>query len=419
MLSGYSNSKRKPPAPPLSVVEATTGQLPSLAAIVHSDNLFATLKNMMAKGAGPSAGEDRVELFDMSPREWAGHLRARGEEVLKGTFRPDPTRRANIPKGKGKTRPLDIPSGRDRVLAVAMNTGIRKYLDARFVPYSYGFRPDLSHWNMLAAIKVVAENTQSFFLAVDDVRQAFPSVHIDPLLKDCAKMIPDPGIVGFITAVVGGHDGTTKEGIPQGNPISPALLLVHLHYRHDLPFQGEDYLLLRARYADNLVYLARSMLDGRRALDKSAALLGEVGLHLKGEGGGLVDLRERPLVVCDSDADPEEEIVLLGFTICAKNGVLSYSVPGKTWNKLETKFRETHNEEDPITHAKAILYGWTNACGPALENNLENHLKLILERVRKAGFQRLFPVDSLRERLKGSLARWHALLRDVRTMRRI
>ena len=87
-----------------------------------------------------AAGVDGVSIERFAARS-EDYLAELASALREGTYRPQPVRRVEIPKGDGRFRPLGIPAVKDRIVQTAMKLVIEPIFEATFQPASYGFRP--------------------------------------------------------------------------------------------------------------------------------------------------------------------------------------------------------------------------------------------------------------------------------------
>ena len=79
-----------------------------------------------------------------SRRSAERYLHELHEDLKDGSYRPSPVKRVEIPKGDGRTRPLGIPTIKDRIVQTALKMVIEPIFEVQFRPGSYGFRPGRS-----------------------------------------------------------------------------------------------------------------------------------------------------------------------------------------------------------------------------------------------------------------------------------
>jgi group II intron reverse transcriptase/maturase len=249
----------------------------SLAHLLTPEFLLETWKQMNRKGASGVDGETTKEFeenLEDRIKELCARLKAR-------RYRPPPVRRVEIPKGKGKTRPLGIPTVEDRLLQRAVARLLSAIYEADFLECSYGFRPGRSAHDALRVLRshVVAGKVRHVYEA--DIRGYFNHINHEWLRKMVAHRIADPVILSLIGkwlragVMVDGVVLRVHEGSPQGGPISPVLANIYLHYVLDLWFvrkfkrwcQGEAYL---TRFADDFVVCFQYKRDAER-LDRTLA----------------------------------------------------------------------------------------------------------------------------------------------------
>ena len=110
--------------------------------VVRRENLVAAHARVVRNGGAP--GVDGMSVDDLMPycrQHWA---RIR-EQLLTGTYIPQPVRRVDIPKPDGKgTRTLGIPTVLDRFIQQALLQVLSPIFDATFSDASFGFRPGRS-----------------------------------------------------------------------------------------------------------------------------------------------------------------------------------------------------------------------------------------------------------------------------------
>ena len=78
------------------------------------------------------------ETLDDMTGEWFTET---AELLRSGKFDFKPSRRIDIPKASGGTRPLSIGTPRDKIIQEAMRMILEAIYEPNFSDYSHGFRP--------------------------------------------------------------------------------------------------------------------------------------------------------------------------------------------------------------------------------------------------------------------------------------
>src|SRR5688572_28332999 len=90
---------------------------PSMEAIVARDNLRKALAQVRRNKGAP--GVDVMSVDDLAAH-LKDHWPAIRDQLLHGTYRPQPVRRVEIPKATGGTRALGVPTVLDRFIQQAV-----------------------------------------------------------------------------------------------------------------------------------------------------------------------------------------------------------------------------------------------------------------------------------------------------------
>ena len=236
-----------------------------MEAICDPDNIEAALRAVVRNKGAP--GVDGITV-----KQLPGILKARWSEIedqlLQGRYQPQPVRRVKIPKPAGGTRNLGIPTVIDRVIQQAVLQWLQPQWDPTFSEHSYGFRPGRSAHQAVAQAQAYVIEGYRFVVDID-LAKFFDRVNHDRLMAAVAARVSDRRVLrlirGYLTAGVldGGLFEESREGTPQGGPLSPLLSnLVLDELDRELERRGHRFV----RYADDCNIYIRSEKAGRRVM---------------------------------------------------------------------------------------------------------------------------------------------------------
>jgi RNA-directed DNA polymerase len=233
--------------------------------VCQRDNLWKALKRVQANRGSPGVGGMTVKRL---PGYLKRHWPKIREQLLSGTYRPQPVKRVEIPKPDGGVRKLGIPTALDRFIQQAVLQVLSERWDRTFSEHSYGFRPGRSaHQAVAQAQAYIAEG---YRYTVDiDLEKFFDRVNHDMLMGRVAKRVSDKRLLRLIRAFLNagvmenGLVGPTEEGTPQGGPLSPLLSNLMLD---DLDRELTRRGLRFVRYADDCNIYVRSRRAGERVM---------------------------------------------------------------------------------------------------------------------------------------------------------
>src|SRR5262245_14113458 len=202
---------------------ASTNQL--MEEVGERENLKRALQRVKANKGSP--GIDGMTVEEL-PGYLQQHWPAIREQLLSGTYAPQPVRRVEIAKPDGGVRKLGIPTVLDRLIQQAILQVLQRRWDPTFSEHSYGFRPGRSaHQAVAQAQRYVAEGHE--WVVDIDLEKFFDRVNHDILMDRVARRISDKRLLRLIRAYLNagvmenGLVSPTDEGVPQGGPLSPIL----------------------------------------------------------------------------------------------------------------------------------------------------------------------------------------------------
>ncbi len=251
---------------------------------------LAWTKVLANKGAAGVDGQS-LEKFAANSETYLSELSI---ALKDGSYRPQPVRRVEIPKGDGGSRPLGIPSVKDRIVQTATKLVIEPIFEASFVDGNYGFRPGRSCHDALREVDRLLK--EGFTVVVDaDLKGYFDSIPHGRLMKQVEERISDGRLLdllrGWLEADImrGTERWTPTAGAPQGAVISPLLANIYLHPL-DERMAALDYRMVR--YADDFVILCRSREEAAAALAEIRHWVEDNGLDLHPDKTHVGDCRQ-------------------------------------------------------------------------------------------------------------------------------
>lgn len=297
-----------------------------------------------------AAGVDgvSVERFAGNSAQYLAELSA---ALREGSYRPQPVKRVEIPKGDGRMRPLGIPAVKDRIVQTAMKLVIEPIFEASFRPESYGFRPGRGCHDALRAVDRLVKEGYSHVVDAD-LAGYFDSIPHDRLMARVEERISDGRVLDLLRGWLGQdilrdmERWTPTAGTPQGAVISPLLANIYLH-----PLDERMAALghRMVRYADDFVVLCRSADEAAAALAEIRRWVTENGLGLHPQKTHVGDCRR-----------PGQGFEFLGYRFEAGRRRVREKSVTRLKDSIRAKTRRTRG--DSLTRIVAdlnpVLRGW-------------------------------------------------------------
>ena len=248
--------------------------------VYKRENLLSAYREVAANKGAPGVDHITVEDFGASLIRDVPKLE---KQLRDGTYRPQAIKRVHIPKlGSKETRPLGIPTVRDRVVQNALRHVLEPILERQFAEHSYGFRPKRGCKDALRRVDGLVKAGYKYTVDVD-LKSYFDTIPHDLLIKELRKYVADNQVIGLVEKFLQAEIVDEKDrwipqtGVPQGAIISPLLSNLYLN---DLDhfMAGQGYQM--TRYADDLVIQCRTREEAESALALVSDWITERGLLL-------------------------------------------------------------------------------------------------------------------------------------------
>jgi RNA-directed DNA polymerase len=305
----------------------------------------AYLKVKANKGAA-GVDDQSIEEFEKDLKD---NLYKHWNRMSSGTYFPPPVRTVMIPKKGGGQRGLGIPTVSDRIAQMVAKIYLEPEVEPCFHPDSFGYRPDKSAHDALAAAR---ERCWRYDWVVDlDIKGFFDNLDHCLLLEAVKRHTDCKWILLYVErwlkAPAQLEDGTIVErtkGTPQGGVASPLLANIFLHHVFDEWMKKMYPYIPFERYADDIL------------------------LHCKNEGRAhfIRDRVEERLKRCKLELHPEKTRI-----VYCKDELRRKEYPTRDFDFLGYKFRPRLNR----TRAGKLFVSFSPAVSDKAKNEIRQTIR--------------------------------------------
>jgi len=310
----------------------------SIAHLITVEKLHEAFRSLRKDA---SAGIDGVtyEQYEANVEE---NIRQLHQRLKEGKYRAQPLRRVYIPKEDGKQRPISIPALEDKIAQKAVVNLLNAIYEQDFLNCSYGFRPGRGQQQALDEVgRVICARPTGWVLEID-IRSYFDSIVRSALVEMIGKRVNDGSVLRLIQkwikvgVIEDGRLLVSETGTGQGQPISPLLANIFLHYILDVWFEevvkprlkGEAY---EIRFADDAILCFQHKEDAEKVFSVLPKRFEKYGLTLHPEKTRLIEFGRNAARNARTQGKKPETFNFLGFThICARSRGGKFTVHVKT-----------------------------------------------------------------------------------------
>jgi RNA-directed DNA polymerase len=325
------------------------GKWYSLVDKVYSPNTLRSAWKKVEANRG-AAGVDKISVERFRSKA-SMHLAELERELRDGSFQPSAVKRVHIPKDGKKTRPLGIPTIKDRIVQTALKMVLEPIFEKEFLPTSYGFRPGRGCKDALREVDRLLKEGYTWVLDAD-VKSYFDTIPHDRLMERIKDRVSDGKVLNLIELFLKQEILEDMQlwnpisGTPQGAVLSPLLANVYLH-QLDLALHRDGFKMVR--YADDWVVLCRNVEEAKDALSMVQSWIADNGLELSPEKTHI-----------GSSLQPNHGFEFLGYRFEGGCRYVRSKSLKKFKDKIRLKTRRSRGDsiEQIISDLNPIIKGW-------------------------------------------------------------
>jgi RNA-directed DNA polymerase len=345
--------------------------------VIAKRAVWEAYQQVKANRGAAGIDDETIAMFEQNLSK---NLYKLWNRMSSGSYFPPPVKQVEIPKKKGGTRKLGVPTVADRIGQTVVKQIIEPKLDPMFHPDSYGYRPGRS---AKQAIAITRTRCWQYDWVVEfDIKAAFDQIDHGLLMKAVRSHIKADWILLYIERWLKAPFETTEgtqmpreRGTPQGGVASPVLMNLFLHYTFDIWMKRNYPTCPFARYADDAVVHCSSKQQAEQVMLAIDARLAECGLAMHPEKSRIVYCQDSNR----TESFPHVQFTFLGFTFRPRKAmskqrrVFTSFLPGVSADAMKRMRQEVRGwripRQTPATLAElakqynSVLRGWWNYYG--------------------------------------------------------